>query len=214
MTVVSKSSIEHFVVEVLRDMSPHANSAERKITRGKSLSHANQVRNDLPMIDGKPLTRAAKARHHFVGDHQDAVFVAQVPHAFEISIRRNKNAVRSDHRLQNERGNRMRAFQLDNFLDHSQRSFRRLPSAFYAVITIEHAHHARTARLSGPSARIARKADRARRRTVIRTISRHNLVPSSKEARDLDGILVSFGAAVGKEERVNIARSNLRQLLS
>src|ERR1700682_4120496 len=108
----------------------------------------------------------------------------------------------------------MRAFQLDNFLDHGQRSFRRLPSAFDPVVRIKHAHNAWNARLRGPSAGIARKADRARSSAVIRTVTRYNLVASSKEARDLDGILVSFGATVGKEERINIARSDLRQLLS
>src|SRR3981081_1910410 len=212
MTIVSKSSIEYLVVKVLRDMSPHAYSAQRNITRGKSLRHTNQVRDNLPMIDRKPLTRATKARHHFVGDHQNPVLVAQFPQAFEISIRRHKNSICSDHRLQNERGNRMRALQLNYFLDHGQRSCRGLPSAFDAVIRIEHPHHARNARLRGPSARIARKADRARRRTVIRAITRHNLVAPGEEARDLDGILIRFRAAVRKKKCVNIARSNLREL--
>src|SRR3981081_4344052 len=212
MTVVSKSSIEHFVGEVLRDMSPHTDCAQRNVTRSKSLRHTNQVRNNLPMIDRKPLTRATKARHYFVGDHQNPVLVAQFTHAFHVSIRRHQNSVPSAPGLQNERGNRMRALQLNYFLDHGQRRCRGLPSAFDAVIRIKHPHHARNARLRGPSARIARKADRARRRTVIRAITRHNLVAPGEEARDLDGILIRFRAAVRKKESVNIARSNLREL--
>src|SRR5260221_6080568 len=214
MTVVSESAIEHFVIKVLRNMSPHSDSAQRNVTRSKSLRHANQVRDNLPVIDSKPLTRAAKARHHLVSDHQNPVLVAQFPHALEVSIRRNKNSIRSDDCLQNERRNRMRAFQLDNFFDHGQRSLRRLPSAFYAVIRIKYAHYARNPRLRRPSPRIARKAHGTRRRAVIRPIARHDFVPSGKDASDLDGVLVRFRAAICKKERINIARSNLRQLRS
>src|SRR4029077_19984858 len=89
MTVVSKSSIEHLVVEMLSNMSPHADSAQWDVTRSKSLRHANQIGNNLPVIDRKPLTGASKARHHFVGDLQNPVLVAQFPYAFKISIRRN-----------------------------------------------------------------------------------------------------------------------------
>ena len=164
------------------------------------------------MIDGKPRASPAKAGHNFIGDHQDPVLIAQLPHALNVSIRRNENAVRPRHRLQNEPGNGVRAFQLDNFVDHRQRSFRRLPSAFDAMIRIKHVHHARQSRLGRPPPRIARKADRARRGPVIRTITRQNLVPSGKEARDLDGVLGGLRAPVGKEECVNVARSDLRQL--
>ena len=80
------------------------------------------------------------------------------------------------------------------------------------MIRVEHPHHARNPRLNRPSARIARKADRARRRAVIRAITREDLVASGEKARDLDGVLVGFRAAVRKEEGVNIARSDLCQL--
>src|SRR5258708_39176086 len=100
MTVVSESAIEHFVIKVLRNMSPHSDSAQRNVTRCKSLRHANQVGNDLPVIDSKPLTRAAKARHHLVSDHQNPVLVTQFPHALHISIGGYEDAIRPNHRLQ------------------------------------------------------------------------------------------------------------------
>src|ERR1035438_23563 len=37
---------------------------------------------------------------------------------------------------------------------------------------------------------------------------------SGKKARDLDSVLGRFSAAIGEEERIDIARSNLRQLRS
>src|ERR1700724_2448582 len=80
------------------------------------------------------------------------------------------------------------------------------------MIRIEHAHHARNARLRRPSARITGKSDRARSRAVIRTIARDDLVTSGKEARNLDRVLVGFSSAVGKEECVDVSWSDFREL--
>src|ERR1700730_805605 len=80
------------------------------------------------------------------------------------------------------------------------------------MIRIEHAHHARNARLRRPSARIAGKSERARSRAVIRTIARDDLVTSGKEARNLDRVLVGLSSAVGKEECVDVSRSYFREL--
>ena len=115
--------------------------------------------------------------------------------------------------LEDKRGNRLRAFELNGFLNHRQRRFRRLPSALDAVIRIEHAHHARNSRLSGPSAGIAGQRDRARSRAMIRAIARDDFVSSSKKARQLDSVLGGFGAAIGKEKRVDVAGRNFGQLL-
>ena len=73
-------------------------------------------------------------------------------------------------------------------------------------------NHARNARLRGPSARIAGETHRSRSRAVVRTIAGNDLVTSGEEARDLDGVLVGIGSAVGEEEGVDIARSNLGEL--
>ncbi len=164
------------------------------------------------MIDREPLAGAPEAGHDFVGDHQDAVLVAEFAHALEIPVGRNQNAIGPDHGLQNESGDGLRAFELHGLFDHGQRGFRRLPPALDAVIRIEHAHHARNAGLSSPAPRIAGERDGACGRPVIRPIAGHDLVPSGEEARDLDGVLVGLGAAVGEEERVDIAGSDLREL--
>src|SRR5271170_4030387 len=73
-------------------------------------------------------------------------------------------------------------------------------------------NHARNARLRGPSARIAGKADRARSRAMIGAIASDDLVASGEEASDLDSVLIGIGAAVGEKESVDVAGSNLSEL--
>ena len=80
------------------------------------------------------------------------------------------------------------------------------------MIGIEHAHHARNARLGGPAPRIAGQRNAARGRAVVGAVARHDLVPSGKEARDLDGVLVGLGAAVGEEESVDVAGGDFGEL--
>src|SRR5579863_9256330 len=80
------------------------------------------------------------------------------------------------------------------------------------MIGIEHVDNARNARLGGPSAGVAGKTDRARGRAVIRAVAGDDLMASGEEARELDGILVGVGAAVGEEEGVNVAGSDFGKL--
>ena len=49
-------------------------------------------------------------------------------------------------------------------------------------------------------------------RAVIRAIARQDLVPAGVQARQLDRVLVGVGAAVGEEEDVDVAGSELREL--
>ena len=46
---------------------------------------------------------------------------------------------------------------------------------------------------------------------MIRTVARDDFVTPGEEASDLDRVLVGFGAAVGKEECVDVAGSNLSE---
>src|SRR6202050_4921388 len=212
ITVISKSSVEHFVLKVLRDAMPHAHSPQRQVTGGQSPRHAQEIGYNLPVIPSEPRAGSSETRHHFIGNHHDSILVAKLAHTFKISVGRNKNPIRSSNRLQNEGSDRVRTFKLSRLFNHRQRRFSRFPSALDAVIRIQHMNHARNARLRGPSPRIAGKAHRSSGRAVIRALARHDLVASSKEAGNLDGILVRLGAAIGKEEGVDVARRNFGEL--
>ena len=52
----------------------------------------------------------------------------------------------------------------------------------------------------------------APRRAVIRAIAGHDLLATRELARELDRVLVRFGAAVGEEEDVDVAGHDLGQL--
>src|SRR5580700_2870435 len=73
-------------------------------------------------------------------------------------------------------------------------------------------HDARNARLRGPSAWVAGKTHRASGRAVIRAIAGDDLVAAGEKARELEGVLVGIGAAVGEEECIDIAGSNFGEL--
>ena len=56
----------------------------------------------VPVIDGEPLAGAAPSSHDFIGNHEDAVAIADIAQAREILGRRNQHAV--DDRLDNDGG--------------------------------------------------------------------------------------------------------------
>src|ERR1700733_2289460 len=103
------------------------------------------------MIDRKPLTGPSETSHHFIGNHQYAVLVADFAQPFQISIRRNENAVRAGDWFENERSDGLRTLELNRLFNRRQRSLSRFPPTLNPVIRIEHMHHARNARLGSPS---------------------------------------------------------------
>ena len=58
----------------------------------------------VPVIDGEPFAGAAPAGHHFIGDQQHAVAVADFAQAREVLGRRNEHAIGADNRLDNDGG--------------------------------------------------------------------------------------------------------------
>src|SRR5579862_6548875 len=83
MAVISETPVKHFVLKMLRDVMPHADCAQRQVAGSESLCHAEKIGNNFPMIHREPCASAAEARHHFIGDHQDAILLAELAHAFE-----------------------------------------------------------------------------------------------------------------------------------
>jgi len=106
----------------------------------------------------------------------------------------------------------VRSFELNDLLEHRQRLLRRVPAALDAVIGIEHVDDAGDARLRRPAPRVARERDAPAGRAVVRAVPRQNLLPSRGQPRQLDGVLVRFGAAVGEEEHVDVARGDFGEL--
>ena len=103
-------------------------------------------------------------------------------------------------------------FELNDFFEIGERVGRGVPAALHAVIRIQDVDDARQSRFGRPPPRIAGQRDRTGRPAVVRAIERQDLVAPGIPARDLDRVLVGFGAAVGEEERVDVARRDLGEL--
>ena len=213
MAVIGQTSREHFVLETVGDPSPHANRAERHVRARQSLRHRHQIGHDVPMIHGEPFARAAEPRHHFVGDHDDPVFVAERADARKKSGWWNQYAVRADDGLHDEAGDGCGPFELNDLFEVREGLLRCVPPALDAVVGVEHVDHAGHRRL-GPPARIAGRRNRAGRAAVVGTVEREDLQPARDPPRDLHRVFVGFSAAVGEEERVDVARAQRREFLA
>src|SRR5205809_1289884 len=206
MAVVSQTSVKHLVVEMLSDVVTHSYPAKWQIAARQTLSHANQIGHNLPVVDREPFAGAPEASHHLVGNHQDAVFLTQLTHTLHISVGRNQNAVGSNYSFEDEGRDCVCTLELDDFLDHRERCLGGLPAALNAMVRIEHAHYARNTGLRGPSPGITGQSDASGRGSMIGTVARHDLVPASKKAGDLDGIFVGFGTAIGEKKGIDVTR--------
>ena len=76
-----------------------------------------EVGCDVERLIREPLTGAAEADHDLVADHQDAVLVAQCAHAGQVAGRRHEHAVGAGDGLEHDRGDRVRALELDLLLE-------------------------------------------------------------------------------------------------
>ena len=120
VTVVGQPAVKDVLLEVVRDFGAYPDRSKRDVAAGQPLRHGDDVGDDLPMVDGKPLAGSTKPGHDLVADHQNAVAVAQLPHALQVSIRWDEDPVRPGDRLQDEAGDGTRPLELDGLLQVAQ----------------------------------------------------------------------------------------------
>ena len=60
MAVVGEPSVKHLVLEMLCNLTAHADGAERQVAAGQSLRHRDEIGYDVPVVHGKPLAGAAE----------------------------------------------------------------------------------------------------------------------------------------------------------
>ena len=189
--------------------------AERHVARVHPLGEGDQVGRDAPPVDGEPLAAAAEAGHHLVGDQQHAELVADRPHPGQVAVRGDQDAVGADHRLRDDRGDRVRA------LDHQ-----RVPQVLQgpgALLGLGLRVEGRPVevgtpvvddtgrtRFGGPPPRVAGQGDRPGGGPVVGAVRGEHLVPTGVQPGHPDGVLVRLGAAVGEEHAVEVARRQLR----
>src|SRR5438132_2294700 len=154
------------------------------------------------MVHREPLASATESGHHFVGNQKDAVLVAQSAQPLHVAVWRYEYPVSPNNRLDNDRSDRIRSFELNNFFGAREYFLSSLCFLVDAVIKLRNTKDSGNPRLGGPAARIAGQRERPGGAAVIRAIARADFVTSGEQTRDADGVLVRFGATVGKEKRI------------
>ena len=163
------------------------------------------------MVDGEPAARSAEAGHDLVGDHQDSVFVTQRPDALDVAVGRDEDAVRADDRLEEDRGDGVRAFVADDVLEALQ-GFGRRPRLLLApAVRVRIADDTHEPGLVGPATRVAGQRHRAHRR-VIGAIAGEDLVAPGEVAGQLERVLDRLRAAQREEHLVEVAGQDLGEL--
>jgi hypothetical protein len=117
-------------------------------------------------------------------------------------------------RLHQEGRDGLRALEHDDLLELRQRVGAGQRAALRSLVGMRHVDDAGHTGLHGPAARVAGRRQAGAGAAMIRAIAREDLVAAGDEARDADGVLIGLGAAVGEEEHVDVAGTDLRQLLS
>src|SRR5215472_100847 len=88
----------------VEDFALHQERADRRIAAAESLSKRHKVGTHAFLLAGMQRARAPHAAHHFIENEQDAVAVADITHAREISGHRGDGTQRgANDRLGNKR---------------------------------------------------------------------------------------------------------------
>src|SRR4030095_35642 len=114
MIVISKAAIKHVALKVITDVMSHANGAELDIRARQAFRHRYQIRDNVPMVHRKPLTRASKTSHHLISDQEYSIFVAKSTQVCQIAIRWNQDSVGARYRLNDNRRNRFWSLKFDH----------------------------------------------------------------------------------------------------
>ena len=213
--VVGEPAGEDVLAEVIGDLVVDRHHAERQVARGEALRHRADVGHDVAVLEREELAGARPAAHDLVAHQEDAVLLEQRLEALEVALRRRKDAVRASDRLDEHRGDVLRALVLDDFLEVAQVVGGDLlvgvAEAEFVRPRIHHAHDAGHAGFGRPAARIAGERDRAVGRAVVAAVADEDLVATGEEARGLDRVLVRLGASEGVEEGVEVAGHDFGQ---
>ena len=211
---VGEAAVEHHRIELLGDVPAHGDGAQRQVRGGQALGHGHQVGDGVPVLDREPPAGAPETRHHLVGDHQDAVAIAELANALDVAVRRNEDAVGADDGLEEDRRDRVRSLVHDHVLETAEALLDRPRLALAPAMRVGIPDHADQPRLRRPAARIAGERHRTHGRPVIRAVASEDLVAAGVLASDLDRVLDRLGAAEREEDLVEIAGQQPGQLLA
>ena len=103
--------------ERLLDPAADDDAAERHVPRGDALRERDRVRIEPEATAGKPVADPPVAADHLVGDEEDPVVTADLPHGLEVAVGWEEDAARADDRLAEECSDVLRAELLNRCLE-------------------------------------------------------------------------------------------------
>ena len=92
-------------------------AAHRRVGRGQPLGDGDDVRAVAEALAAEVVAEPAPGADHLVGDHQHVVAVADLAHPLEVAVGRDEAAAGVLDRLEDHRGDRLRALEDDPLLD-------------------------------------------------------------------------------------------------
>ena len=212
VAAVRQAAVEHLRLEVLGDRGPHRDGTQGQVRAGQALGHRHEVRGHAPLVDGEPVAGPPEAGHDLVGDHQDAVAVADLADAGDVAVRRDEDAVGAHDRLEEDGRDGPGALVADDVLEALQGLTDRSRLGLAPAVGVRIADDADDARLVGPAARVAGQRHRPERGAVVRAVAGQDLVLAADVPGELDRVLDRLRAAEREEHLVHVARQDLGEL--
>src|SRR6201981_1121053 len=199
MTAISEPAPKHVGFKIFCDCIGNDHRTKREIAACQPLGAGHNVRANSVMLRSQPFAGAAKTPHYFVGDQQDAVFVAEGAELRIVIVGRNKQTVRTGDAFDQDCCNAVRTFHLDDFFDmrntFAVAGFDFLPEWAAIAVRVENPDDSRKARLDRPAPRVSGSAHRTHGGAVIGTIASDDFVSAANQSSHLHGVFVCFGAA-------------------
>ena len=114
MAGVGQATGKEMVVKITGNRIANQHPARRHIPGVNPFGKGHQIRHHAILLEGKPAAGTAKPGHHLIEDQHNTKLIGQRPYALHIAVRRHQNTRGTGNRLQQNGGNRARAFTLND----------------------------------------------------------------------------------------------------
>mmetsp|Transcript_33923 Transcript_33923/g.93850 ORF Transcript_33923/g.93850 Transcript_33923/m.93850 type:complete len:200 (-) Transcript_33923:694-1293(-) len=108
-------------LKVLLDVAAHSHHGQGQVGARKALGTGNDVGDDVVVLESPHFAGPSKANHHLVADHEDAILVAQGPHALHVTLGGQVHPSRANDGLEHHSGNRGGPLAKDLLFQEAQR---------------------------------------------------------------------------------------------
>ena len=200
------------LVEGLEDTVADDHAAHRHVRRGEGLSDGDDVRLVAVALAAEVVAEPAPGADHLVGDQQDVVAIANIPHPLEVALLGRDAPAGVLQRLQDHGGDRLRPLEQDPLLDRVRRPERIAVGGPSVAVRVRNVNAAGGQRLEvAAELRDAGGTEGAEGSAVVGDLAGDELgllavAPDPViAARQLQGRLHRLGAAVGEEDPVQVA---------